>query len=157
MKEYDPEGYLSEGDVSLDSQSDPSVVLNASKTDPFRKGVYVYLGKTGYELCPVAALTAYLAVRGRLSGPFFRFVSGTPLSCDLFMKHIRAALHPYNINVNNYSGHSFWIGAVTAASAAGIEDSMIKTLGRWQSAAYQSYVRIPWESLAAVSKKLSEI
>ena len=156
LKEYDPEGHLSEGDVSLDSQSDPSVVrvhIKASKMDPFRKGVYIYLGKTGNELCPVAALTAYLAVRGRLLGPFFRFVSGKPLSHELFVKHIWAALHPYdNINVNDYSGHSFRIGAASAASATGIEDSTIKTLGRWQSAAYQSYVRIPRESLAAVSK-----
>ena len=37
-----PRGSLSDGDVSLDSQSEPSVVrvfIKASKTDPFRKGV----------------------------------------------------------------------------------------------------------------------
>ena len=160
MREYDPEGHLSEGDVVLDSQSEPSVVqvhIKASKMDPFRKGVYVYLGKTGNELCPVVAVTAYLAVRSRQSGPFFRFVSGTLLSRELFVRHIRAALRQYNIEVNSYSGHSFRIGAATAASAAGVEDSMIKTLGRWQSSAYQTYVRIPQESLAAVSKKLSEV
>ncbi len=79
MREYDPEGHLSEGDVSLNSQSNPSVVrvhIKTSKTDPFRQGLYVYLGRTGNELCPVAAVAAYLAVRGRLSGPFFRFSSG---------------------------------------------------------------------------------
>lgn len=160
MSEYDPEGHLSEGDVSLDSQSEPSVVrvhIKASKMDPFRKGVYVYLGKTGNELCPVVAVAAYLAVRDRQSGPFFRFASGTPLSRELFVKHIRIALRPYDLEVSSYSGHSFRIGAATAASAAGVEDSMIKTLGRWQSSAYQTYVRIPRESLAAVSKKLSEV
>ena len=98
MRDYDPDSHLSEGDVSLDSQSEPSVVqihIKASKMDPFRKGVYVYLGRTGNELCPVVAVAAYIAVRGRLSGPFFRFVSGTPLSRELFVKHIRAALRPY--------------------------------------------------------------
>ena len=157
MREYDPDGHLSEGDVSLDSQSEPSVIrihIKASKTDPFRKGVYVYLGKTGNELCPVMVMAAYMAVRGRLSG---HFVSSTPLSRELFVRHVRAALRPYDIDVKDYSGHSFRIGAATAASAAGVEDSMIKTLGRWQSSAYQSYVRIPRESLAAVSKKLSEV
>ena len=160
MREYDPDGHLSEGDVSLDSQSEPSVIrihIKASKTDPFRKGVYVYLGKTGNELCPVMAMAAYMAVRGRLSGPFFHFVSGTPLSRELFVRHVTDALCPYDVDVKDYSGHSFRIGAATAASAAGVEDSMIKTLGRWQSSAYQSYVRIPRESLAAVSKKLSEV
>lgn len=158
-REYDPEGHLSEGDVSLDSQSDPSVVrvhIKASKTDPFRQGVYVYLGRTGSELCPVAAVAAYLAIRGRSAGPFFRFAAGTPLSRESLVKHIRGALRPFGVDVSQYSGHSFRIGAATAAAAVGVEDSMIKTLGLWQSSAYQSYVRIPRDSLAAVSKKLSE-
>lgn len=44
-----------------------------------------------------------------------------------------------------------------AVSAAGVKDSMIKTLVWWLSSAYQTYMRIPRESLAAVSKKLSEV
>ena len=39
-----------------------------------------YVGKTGNELCPVAAITAYLAIRGTTSGPFFYFEDGTPLT-----------------------------------------------------------------------------
>ena len=158
IREFDPEGHLSEGDVSLNCQSNPSVVrvhIKASKTDPFRQGVYVYLGRTENELCPVSAVAAYLAVRGRSAGPFFRFVSGTCLSRELLVKYIRAALHRYGIDVSKYSGHSLRIGAATAASAVGVEDSIIKTLGRWQSSAYQSYVRIPRDRLAAVSKRLS--
>ena len=41
-KEYDPGGHLSEGDVTLDNVSAPTLVqvrIKASKTDPFRKGV----------------------------------------------------------------------------------------------------------------------
>ena len=117
----------------------------------------MYLGKTGNELCPVIAVAAYLAVRDRQPGPFFHFASGSPLSRELFVKHIREALRPHNLEVSSYSGHSFRTGAATAASEAGVEDSMIKTLGRWQSSAYQTHVRIPQESLAAVSKKLSEV
>ena len=151
---------LSEGDVSLDSRIEPSVVrvhIKASKTDPFHKGVFVYLGKAANELSPVVAVAVYLAVRGRQPGPFFHFASGSPLSRELFVKHIREALHPHNLDVSSYSGHSFCIGAATAASEAGVEDLMIKTLDRWQSSAYQTYVRIPRENLAAVSKKLSEV
>ena len=39
----------------------------------------VYVGKTGNELRPVAAITAYLAIRGTTSDPFFLFEDGTPL------------------------------------------------------------------------------
>ncbi len=46
------------------------------------------------------------------------------------------ALGMAGIECSRYSGHSFWIGAATAAAARGIEDSIIKTLGRWKSLAY---------------------
>ena len=52
VREYDTEGHLSEGDVSLDSQNEPLVVcvhIKASKMDPFCKGVNVYLGRAGNE------------------------------------------------------------------------------------------------------------
>ena len=71
LKEYDPDGHLSVGDVALDSQTDPMVVrvhIKESKIDPFRKGVYVYLGRTENELCPVAAISAFLVVRGMGAG-----------------------------------------------------------------------------------------
>ena len=81
MAEYDADYHLSEGDVMLDSISKPTVVevrIKASKTDPFRKGVSVFLGRTDRDLCPVGAMAAYLAVRGRDPGPFFRFRGGSP-------------------------------------------------------------------------------
>ena len=158
MKEYDPEGHLSEGDVALDSQKNPTVVrvhVKASKTDPFRQGVYVFLGRTGNELCPVEAVAAYLVVRGRRPGPFFHFKSGLPLSRELLVKRVREALLPHGVDGTKYSGHSFRIGVATTAAAVGVEDSMIKMLGRWQSSAYQAYIRTPRDNLAAVSKRLS--
>ena len=42
------------------------------------------------------------------------------------MRKVREALGPWGIDEKKYSGHSFRIGAATAA---GIEDSLIKTLG----------------------------
>ena len=37
------------------------------------------------------------------------------------------------------------------AAACGMEDSLIKALGRRESSAYQSYIRLPGERLAEVS------
>ena len=54
-------------------------------------------------------------------------------------------------------GHSFRIGAATAAARRGIEDSVIKILGRWESAAYQQFVKIPRDQLACYSCILSVI
>ena len=57
--------------------------------------------------------------------------------------------------MSKYSGHSFRIGAATTAASVGVEDSLIKTLGRWESSAYLLYVRVPRDRLALVSKRLS--
>ena len=71
-------------DVAVDDHANPTVVrinLRSSKTDQFGKGVEVFLGKTdGEELCPVAALLAYLAVRGGAEGPLFRLQDGRYLT-----------------------------------------------------------------------------
>ena len=53
-REYDPSVRLSYGDVRVDSTVQPQfleVLLKASKTDPFWKGVMVYLGRTYSDLC----------------------------------------------------------------------------------------------------------
>ena len=74
LKEYDGGAHLSEGDVSLDCVKSPKMVqvrIKQSKTDRFRKGVMVYLGRIGSELCPVAVVSAYLAVREGCQVRFF--------------------------------------------------------------------------------------
>ena len=80
---YDPSVHLSHGDIKVDSISAPSyvtVMLKASMTDVFRKGVTVYLGRTGQNLCLIAAILSYLAQfsgsKAKRSGPFFQFSDG---------------------------------------------------------------------------------
>ena len=52
-----------------------------------------------------------------------------------------------------YSGHSFRIGAATTA-LMDVEDSVIKMLGWWESAAYQWYICTHKDTLAAMSVRL---
>ena len=142
----------------LDNIAKPTVVqvrIKTSKTDPFRKGVSVYLGQTGNELCPVTTMTAYLAVRVDHQDRFLD--SREELHCRGrgWCNELGKALQPSGVDVSKYSGHSFRIGAATTVAMVGVEDSLIKTLGRWQSSAYLSYIPVPRERLAAVSHKLS--
>ena len=64
---FDPSCHMMFSDLVFDDAKKPGLVrvrLKASKTDSFREGVDVSIGMTGDDLCPVAALLAYLAVRG---------------------------------------------------------------------------------------------
>ena len=120
--------------LQLITISTVSIRIKASKTDPFRQGVTIYLGVTKTTVCPVKAILAYIAVRGTHEGPFFYFSSRKMLTRDRFMKEIRLALSKAGMDPDVYARHSFRIGAVTVAYAKGIKDS---TLGRWKSYAYQ--------------------
>ena len=147
-KSYDPTCHLSFGDVAVDSQIKPQVVritVKQSKTDPFRKGIDIYIGRTGNDLCPVAALLSYLAERGSIKGPFFRFQDGRPLTRQRLVDGIRKALRAAGLDDSKYCGR---IGA----AERGMEDSMIKTLGRWS---YLDYIKIPRGQLAGYSHILA--
>ena len=157
--DYDSSAHLSYGDVTFDSEHSPTMAqinIKASKTDPFRKGVTICVGRTDNDLCPVAALAAYTTIRGTNDGPFFVLENRAPLTREQFVKMIKGKLSAAGINPSCYSGHSFRIGAATTAAACGVEDSLIQTLGRWKSAAYLLYVRVPRERLANLSTVLAK-
>lgn len=153
---YDPTCHLSYGDVLVDNARTPTFLeihIKASKTDPFRKGVSVFLGVTGGELCLVAATLDYMVHRGSLGGPFFLFADGTFLTRDRFVHAVRSVLNKIGVDSSLYAGHSFHIGAATTASQQGIPESLIKILGCWESSAYMLYIR-PHERLSAQSQVL---
>ena len=52
--------------------------------------------------------------------------------------------------------HSLRIGAASTAAASGMEDSLMKTLGRWESDAYQRYIKIHRKELATYTSMIAE-
>ena len=155
--EFDASTHLTFRDVAVDKLQAPSMLkvhIKASKTDPFRVGVHVAVGKVEDPLCPVTAVLDYLLTRGGGEGPLFRFVDGKPLTRSRLVDCVRQALQEAGIDSKPYSGHSFRIGAATTAAKEGVGDATIKMLGRWRSNAYQLYIKTPREHLAAVSSQL---
>ena len=150
---YDASAHLSWGDITVDDLACPSrmeVRIKASKTDPFRQGIS--LGKVASDLCPVSAMLAYLVVRGSHAGPLFKFSDGRSLTRQRLVTAVKEALDAAGVESGQYSGHSFRIGA--AAAARGLEDSTVRTLGRWKSLAYLEYIRIPRVQLANYTARL---
>lgn len=103
----------------------------------------------------MAAALAYMVSRGNAEGPFFKFKDGKPLTKARFTEVIREALEAVGLPRHQFAGHSFRIDAATTAAKAGVEDSMIRMLGRWNSSAFLVYIRTPREQLAQFSKLLS--
>ena len=158
--DFDPNTHLSLADISFDTSGESwSFVLSikASKTDQFRKGALVALGATNLDLCPVAALLDYLAIRGPAPGMLFCLEDGRPLKRKAFTASIQQALSISGLDGTQFNGHSFRIGAATTASAVGLSDSTIKVLGRWSSDAFQGYIRPSPQDLAHVSGQMASM
>ncbi len=158
LQSYDPSVHLNYSDISADDAHHPSIIqvkIKASKTDPFRHGISIHIGKTNNSLCPVSALLSYLSIRGNHPGLLFHFKDSTLLTKPKFTAMFRDLLRQAGIDAPSYAGHSFRIGAATTAASRGVEDSLIQTLGRWKSSAYLTYIRIPPSDLAALSNILA--
>jgi len=121
--DFDPSQHLSYQDVAVDDAQNPShlqVYIKQSKTDSFTVGVKVLIVCTGGDLCPVAALLAYMVLRGPKNGPLFCFQSGAPLTRSKFVAILRIVFSEVGINCSKYSGHSFRIGAATTEGYTGL-------------------------------------
>ena len=157
LDEYDSSVHLSLKDVALDSRTAPTIIwltIKQSKTDPFRKGAKICLGKTDLVVCPVKALLPYLAIRGSTPGSLFISENGLPLTRAQFKTLLSTTLKRAGLDDSKYNTHSFRIGAATSAKAAGISDMHIQLLGRWRSSAYQGYIRTPVNVLTNLSQQL---
>ena len=157
---FDPAVHLAWDDVAVDSVQNPLVVrfhLKRSKCEQFGNGVDVFIGRSRDELCPVTAVLTYIAQRGDCPGAFFVSEGGRPLTKVRFIARVQAALQSAGVQFSDYTGHSFRIGAATAAVQAGIQDSTIQMLGRWSSTAFLSYLRTPRDQLAQFTGTLARV
>ena len=100
----------------------------------------MYIGKTGNDTYPVAAVLSFLAIRGQEPGPLFVCCDSTPSTKGRFIPKLRSALQAAGLVGPNFAGHSF----------------RIKALGRWHSSAFLAYLRMPREHLATISVPLAQ-
>lgn len=154
---FNKDYHLSIDDISVDRHISPNymmVKIKASKTDPFRKGVTLRLETSGSSICAVRAVLQYLHARGNAAGPLFIQRDGKPLTRTILSRWLQSTANRAGLK-GTFSGHSFRIGAATTAALAGIPDHLIKTLGRWESNAYQLYIRTPAHILDNVPSVLT--
>ena len=68
-------------------------------------GLSIFLGRSQSDLCPVAAMLAYLAVRGINVGPLFQFANGRPLTHQRVVDHLRDVLMAAGVAAERSFGH----------------------------------------------------
>ena len=153
---YDEECHLSPADISIDDRNNPQlrkVKIKQSKTDPFRRGVDIYLGATRTTLRPIKAILPYLAQRpNHHNGPLFIFEDGRSLTRQRFSSILDNLLLRLHFDTTQCNTHSFRIRAVTTAAQVNIPRTSIQMLGRWKSYAYQTYIKTPPQELPHISK-----
>ncbi len=147
---FDPSSNLCVHDLQCEQDSQSMCLcLKSSKTDPFRQGVRIHIFANP-RLCPVKAMCDYLKMRKTMlcaSPALFIDDEGKPLTRGVFVSNLKQLIFNLGLDSTKYNGHSFRIGAATTAAAAGVEDHLIQTLGRWSSSAYTRYIRTSRDSL----------
>ena len=83
--------------------------IKQSKTDPFRQGVDIFLGRSGTSICPVQALIQYISIRPPVPGRLFLLSSGTPLTWAYLVSNVQAALRQVGLDDSACNRHSFRI------------------------------------------------
>ena len=128
-----------------------TIRLRCHKTDQAGRGTTIDIGRTGDDLCPVAAVLAFMAIHPDIPGSLFIRADGFPLSQEFLVRSVQTALASAGIDTARYNRHSFWIGAATAAAQADFPDSLIQSLGQWKLAAFLDYIRVPIDNFKNVS------
>ena len=157
--------------VSFNPQINPRVcdlqILNAdtiryfikqSKTDQSKKGHSVFIFNIASPLLPFQTLAHYLAYRSSIaspSEPLFATDDGKPVTRYWFQAQLKSIITRVGIPADRYSTHSFRIGAATTAANNGLSDLALKTLGRWSSDAYNTYIRSNISDLRKSQQALS--
>ena len=144
---FNPNLHLTASDIkffrSFASPHYMNVEIKASETDPFRKSMTLVIGKTLQVTCSVNAIKKYLdTIPKSCKGPLFVYANGKRLTRQHLTRELRYLLSRLWLSSSNYASCSFRIGTATSAAASGLPSWLIKTLVRWTSDCFETYISL---------------
>lgn len=130
-------------DIKIKANLLCQITIQKSKTDQmgFSSVVDITPHPTS-SINPIEIIKSYLALRGNLSQThsMLTHLNSKRLAKYQFQSVLQKSL--YFIGVpGHFRFHSFRIGMATELAKLGASELEIKTMGRWRSAAYLSYIR----------------
>ena len=141
---FDPRYTLCQQDVKL--VENPSsrekrllVLVKTPKEEKRGRNIEVSIHQaSSATLCAVTAWEKWQVYRpqGDPTQPLFRWENGTLLTTSQLNGLLKQWLG------ENFSSHSFRIGAASHMGQLGYQDKDIQALGRWRSNAFESYIRL---------------
>ena len=161
-KRFDFERNISRADIKLLTESVVELMMAPCKNMHHLKGKScpLVIGAGGQYIDAVAEIRNMLAVDPRRPGedaaktPLFRR-PGTyePLRTSEVLAITRQLMKAVGENPADFGTHSYRIGGATALFAAGADETVIRTMGRWSSDIYRLYVRACFERCAEWTRR----
>ena len=93
------------------------------------------------NLCPVAALSSYLAVRPTGQGSLFIHQNKKSVTRQQVSQFLKLCLKLQGYDPQHYNTHSLRIGQATQLANDNTHSNIIKATGRWKSSAYHKYIQ----------------
>ena len=131
-------------DVSLTADRGMQVTFRHAKNNQCGPPQVIWIPRSAdTAICPVRAMQVYLRVRPACGSILMCHFDGSPITRGQFCYVLGRSIQFCGWPVTDFKSHSFRIGAATRAAELGIADEIIMQMGRWKSAAFKSYIRIP--------------
>ena len=147
------------------------IKIRQSKTDIYRRGNSIIIGKTGNDLCPLFWLRKYISEAGFDNDPdnfvftavnYFKStgsykVTNTrkALSYTRCREVLLSALEDIGLDSSKYALHSLRSGGASAAAGNNVPDRLLKVHGRWSSdKAKDGYIKDSLQQKILVSLNL---
>ena len=103
---FDPMAHLTRHNIMVHSPKPPqwlTIRLKQSKTDQFREGNLMTVGRTRRKLCPVEAVLAFIMIQGRQEGPLFKYKDGRSLTRARLDAYLKKALGQAGVDTTGIS------------------------------------------------------
>jgi hypothetical protein len=112
------------------------------------------------DVCPVSAFEKWreMGPVWEWGQPAFRWSSGRPLTSAQFNVVLKERLKGYVAGADRwFTTHSFRTGAASMMAAMGYGDEDIKSMGRWSSRAFETYIRLPRSKRIEMARSFASV